>query len=145
MIVIRIEWVGDIESCDFYYINKRIVMKNLKESLLSVFDKLNKSVEQDMYLRGLYKLYNKNHKKGEDVFGRNIEIGDIVIFCQSHGEPITGKVIDIKNGGAAISVLGDGTDITVNYGEYKGKISDYWPTYSLIKINDKILELIYNI
>lgn len=145
MIFILKGWTEGIEFYDFYYINKRIVMKDLKESLLSSFDKLNKSAEQDMYLRELYKIYEQDHKKREDIFGKKIKIGDLVIINQSHGYPMTGKVVDIKNNEAAVSLLGDGTDITINYGKLKGQYSQYHPTYSLIKINDKILELIYNI
>ena len=145
MIFILSEWEEGIEFYDFYYINKRIIMKNLKESLLSGFDKLNKSTEQDMYLHELHKLYEQDHKKGEDVFGKKIKIGDLVIINQSHGYPMTGKVVDIKNNEVAVSLLGDGTDITINYGNLKGQYSQYHPTYSLIKINNKILELIYNI
>ena len=120
-------------------------MKHLKESLLDGFDEIAKKQDTDTYLINLYNKYDNDTKKGCDVFGRKIKKGDLVILNQSHGSPCTGRVIDMNNGEAAVSLIGDGSDITILAGPHKGEIGGYWPTYYMIKIDDKILELLYKL
>lgn len=59
--------------------------------------------------------------------GRKLNIGDLVIVGLSSGEVMTGCIVDIdkKKGHkqVAVSLKGDGSDITVTYGKYKGQFS----------------------
>lgn len=122
-------------------------MKNLSESLLDGFDEIEKNQDIETYLKRLYDLWEHDSKKGCDIFGKKIKIGDIVILNQSLGTPCTGLVMDInRNNYAAVSIRGDGNDIRVLHGPHKGEISsyEYYPTEYMIKIDKNILKAIYN-
>lgn len=122
-------------------------MKNLSESLLDGFDEIAKKQDSDTYLINLYNKYDNSAKTGCDVFGRKIKKSDLVILNQSHGLLCTGRVVDINHGNAAVSLIGDGSDITILAGPNKGKLNEdeYWPTYHMIKIDGNILKLIHNL
>lgn len=123
-------------------------MKNFSESLLDDFDKIEKNQDIETYLKQLYDLWAHDSKKGCDIFGKKIKIGDIVILNQSLGTPCTGLVIDInsRNNYAAVSIRGDGNDIRALHGPHKGEIPsyEYFPTEYMIKIDKNILKAIYN-
>ena len=121
-------------------------MITLQESLLDDFDKIENNQDIETYLINLYNKYDNSAKSGCDVFGRKIKKGDLVILNQSHGPPCTGRVVDVNRGNTAVSLIGDGSDITILAGPNKGKLNEdeYWPTYHMIKIDKNILKAIYN-
>ena len=118
-------------------------MKALKESILNDIDSTLNNGDELLYLSNIYNLWYKgNEVSGKDVLGKNLEIGDLVIKIEAYS-PLIGKIIDIKNKKAAVSLTGDGTDIK----DKKGTITplNYTNTYELLKINKEILKLISNI
>lgn len=123
-------------------------MKTLSESLLSDFDTLEKKSEADMYLQEIYKKFdNRSRKKGYDVLGRQLKVGDLVIINYI-GLPLPGLILDInQNKDCAVSIRGDVEFIKMSYGPQAGQISSgsYHRSSELLKIDEKILKMLYNI
>lgn len=118
-------------------------MKALKESILDDIDSTLNNGDELLYLSMLYKLWEKGDDvRGKDVLGRNLEIGDLVIKIEADA-PLLGKIVDMKNKKAAVSLTGDGNDIK----DKQGTITplNYTNTYELLKINKEVLKLISNI
>jgi hypothetical protein len=118
-------------------------MKALKESILDDIDSTLNNGDELLYLSNIYNLWYKgNDVSGKDVLGKKLEIGDLVIKIEAYS-PLIGKIIDIKNKKAAVSLTGDGNDIK----DKQGIITplNYTNTYELLKINKEILKLISNI
>lgn len=116
-------------------------MKALKESILNDIDSTLNNGEELLYLSSIYKLWNDGYNiRGKDVLGKNLEIGDLVIKIEAYA-PVLGKIVDIKDKKAAVSLTGDGNDIK----DKQGIIKDYTNTYELLKINKEILKIILNI
>lgn len=118
-------------------------MKALKESILDDIDSTLNNGDELLYLASLYKLWDKGDDvRGKDVLGRNLEIGDLVIKIEADA-PLLGKIVDMKNKKAAVSLTGDGNDLK----DKQGIITplNYTNTYELLKINKEILKLISNI
>ena len=131
-------------------------MKNFTESIFDNEEDIIDNVESIAYLDKMYKNWESgsssaNLKKCADTLGRKLNIGDLVIVCVCSGEVMTGRVVDIdkKKGHKqiAVSLKGDGSDITVTYGKYKGQFSpdEYYNSCDLLKIDTNILKLICNL
>lgn len=130
-------------------------MISLQESLLDDFETISRKSDSDIYLNKLYKQadsmdYRDCTKKGLDALGRLLKVRDIVLISSSHGAIEFGKIMDIEISKAsyvniAVSQTGDGSDITILAGPDKGKLSHNYASADLIKIDDKVLKLIYNI
>lgn len=130
-------------------------MISLQESLLDDFETISRKSDSDIYLNKLHKQadsmdYRDCAKKGLDALGRSLKVGDIVLISSSHGAIEFGKIMDIDNSKAsyvniAVSQTGDSSYITILGGPDKGKLSYNYASADLIKIDDKVLKLIYNI
>lgn len=123
-------------------------MKTLSESLLSDFDTLEKNSESEMYLQEIYKKFeHQSAKKGCDVLGRLLKVGDLVIINYV-GYPLLGLIIDInQNKDCAVSIRGDIEYIKILHGPQTGQIASgsYRSSSELLKIDEKVLKMIYNI
>jgi hypothetical protein len=123
-------------------------MKTLSESLLGDFDTLEKKSESEMYLREIYdKFDNRTIKKGYDMLGRPLNVGDLVIVS-SMGFPFPGLILDInQNKSCAVSIRGDIEYIKNSHGPRVGQIGmgAYYRSSDLLKIDEKILKMLYNI
>ena len=123
-------------------------MKTLSESLLSDFDTIEKKSESDMFLHEIYKKFdNQSRKKGCDVLGRQLKVGDLVII-NFIGYPLPGLILDInQNKDCAVSVRGDIEYIKILHGPQAGQIGSgsYYRSSELLKIDEKILKMLYNI
>lgn len=123
-------------------------MKTLSESLLSDFDTLEKNSESEMYLQEIYKKFeHQSPKKGCDVLGRKLKVGDLVIINYV-GLPLPGLILDInQNKDCAVSIRGDVEFIKMSYGPRAGQISSgsYCRSSELLKIDEQILKMLYNI
>lgn len=128
-------------------------MKSLKESIFDDFEKISNDTDTVLALENIYKNWASgssmaNLKKCADTLGRKLNIGDLVIVGISSGDVMTGRVMDIdkKKGHkqVAVSLKGDGSDITITYGKYKGQFNqdDYYNSCDLLKIDANILKLI---
>lgn len=125
-------------------------MKNFTESIFDNEDDIIEKVGSIQYLKDLAaKWENGDEKHGFDTLGRPLKIGDLVINVLTCTSPIPGRIIDIKNKKYLISNRGDGSEYICDYGPHKGQMktmsSDYVCSYELLKIDDKILELIYKL
>lgn len=125
-------------------------MKTLRESILDDEEVILKKTDSILYLKDLAdKWENGNETHGFDSLGRPLKIGDLVINVLTCTNPVPGRIIDIKNKKYLISNRGDGSEYMHHHGLYKGQIkalsSDYVCSYELLKIDDKILELIYKL
>lgn len=125
-------------------------MKTLRESILDDEEIISKNTDSILYLKDLAdKWENGNEAHGFDSLGRPLKIGDLVINVLTCTSPIPGRIIDIKNRKYLISNRGDGSEYICHHGLYKGQMrplsSDYVCSYELLKIDDKILELIYKL
>lgn len=135
-------------------------MISLQESLLDDFETISRKSDSDIYLNKLHKQadsmdYRDCAKKGLDALGRSLKVGDIVLISSSHGAIEFGKIMDIDNSNEisskasyvniAVSQTGDSSYITILGGPDKGKLSYNYASTDLIKIDDKVLKLIYNI
>ena len=130
-------------------------MKNIKESLLDNFNDIVSRAESSIYLEKIYDIWNTsssntNSKKIQDGLGRPLQVNDIVLIGLSSGEVMTGRIVDINKKvmkSIAVSMKGDGSDITILAGSKKGQISEdnYYYPCDVIKINENILKLIYHI
>ena len=123
-------------------------MKTLSESLLDDFDTLEKKSDISMYLQEMYnKFDNRSIKKGYDMLGRPLNVGDLVIVNYI-GLPLPGLILDInQNKDCAVSIRGDVEFIKMSYGPQAGQISSrsYYRSSELLKIDEKILKMLYNI
>lgn len=125
-------------------------MKTLCESILDDEKIISKNTDSILYLKNLAaKWENGNEAHGFDSLGRPLKVGDLVINVLTCTSPIPGRIIDIKNKKYLISNRGDGSEYIYHYGPHKGQMralsSDYVCSYELLKIDDKILELIYKL
>lgn len=125
-------------------------MKNFTESIFDNEDDIINNVGSIQYLKDLAsKWENGNEVHGFDTLGRPLKIGDLVINVLTCTSPIPGRIIDIKNKKYLVSNRGDGSEYICDYGPHKGQMkalsSDYVCSYELLKIDDKILELIYKL
>lgn len=125
-------------------------MKTLLESIFDDEETISKKTDSIYYLKDLAaKWENGNETHGFDTLGRPLKIGDLVINVLTCTSPIPGRIIDIKNKKYLISNRGDGSEYISDYGPRKGQMkvlsSDYVCSYELLKIDDKILELIYKL
>lgn len=124
-------------------------MKNLSESLLDSFDDIAQRSDISMYLREIYdKFDNRTIKKGYDMLGRPLNVGDLVIVNHI-GHPFPGLILDInhQNKSCAVSIRGDIEYIKISHGPQAGQIDmgAYYRSSELLKIDEKILKMIYNI
>jgi hypothetical protein len=124
-------------------------MKTLSESLLDDFDTLEKKSDISMYLQEIYnKFDNRSIKKGYDMLGRPLNVGDLVIVNHI-GLPFPGLILDInqQHKSCAVSIRGDIEFIKMSHGPQAGQISTgaYYRSSDLSKIDEKILKMLYNI
>lgn len=119
-------------------------MKTLSESLLSDFDTIEKKSNVSMYLRKFWQMWNSGlDKAGCDAFGRPLKVGDLVI-CAAATQPVPAMVLDINSAKRIlVTQTGDGSDLKNSKGEIV--YVDYQCSYEFLKIDEKILKMLYNI
>lgn len=119
-------------------------MKTLSESLLSDFDTLEKKSDISMYLQKFWEKWKSgNYKDGCDAFGRPLKVGDLVIGMAT-SQPVPAMVLDINSAKRIlVTQTGDGSDLKNSKGEIVYVV--YQQSYEFLKIDEKILKMLYNI
>lgn len=88
-----------------------------------------------------YKIWQDDTAKaGQDVLGRPLKVGDLVICIAAH-QPVPAIVFDIKNKRICVSQAGDGSDLKNSKGDIV--YDEYQPSTKFLKISLDALKSIY--